>query len=87
MRRQRGQRRTGRGAGRASGRYRERRKGRNRTRCTGGIHEAEVDVEREHGRLLEVERKGAHDGVDGDFTWGHGRGGNLGGAHETKTFV
>ena len=55
--------------------------------CTGGVDEVEEDVEREHGRLLEVKRKGAHDDVDGDFTRGHGCGGNLGGADETKTFA
>jgi glucosamine 6-phosphate synthetase-like amidotransferase/phosphosugar isomerase protein len=52
----------------------------------GGADEAEVDVEREHGRLLEVERKGAHDDVDGDFALGHERGDKLGGADETKAF-
>ena len=53
----------------------------------GGVDEAEVDVEREDGRLLEVGRKGAHDDVDGDFTRGHGRGGNLGCLDETKAFA
>ena len=62
-------------------------KGKESNRIYGGcrgVDEAEVDVEREHGRLLEVDRKGAHDDGNGDFALGHERGGNLGGADETN---
>jgi len=44
-----------------------------------GIGEADVDVERKHDRLLEVERKGAHKDVDGEVARGHGCRCNFGG--------
>ena len=47
-----------------------------------GVDEADVDVEREHDRLLKVERKGAHEDVDGKVARGHGSRGNLGGGHD-----
>jgi len=48
------------------------------------IDEACVDVEREHDRLLEVERKGANEDVDGDIAPGHGSSRNLRAGHDRR---
>ena len=45
------------------------------------VDEASINVECEHDRLLEVERKGVHEDVDSEVAWGHGCRSNLGGRH------
>ena len=46
------------------------------------VDQADVHVEREHDRLLEVEREGAHEDVDGHITRGHRCRGNFRGGHD-----
>jgi len=45
------------------------------------VDEAGVNVQREHDRLLEVERKGAHEDVDSEVAPGHGCRRKLGAGH------
>src|SRR6266852_9390115 len=49
-----------------------------------GVDKADVNIESEYDRLLEVEREGAHEGIDGVITGRHRRYSDFWSGHDRR---